>query len=332
MEPIGEDRTAERDCDLFSSRYDGSYVVWDTTLGNGDGDARFDEQVMLDRRELWHGKRGDGVRGYEISICNGLLLDWVAWQTKQARYGDIFEAFVRCLKILSPPEGQSFEPDEPMWIPGDEREIPTLKMDYGTVPVLHASAGVRRIIGLAYIVTWAWFRHKRNALAAQRNPQDRMVLIVDEVEAHLHPRWQRSVVPAMLDAMEALSEDLRVQAHFATHSPLVLASVEPVLRRDEDSLHHLALREGAVELDVVDFKNQGSVDAWLTSDIFGLKHARSIQAEMLIEQAKEEQMKDEPDATRVAEIDKGLMARLRDDDEFWPRWRYFADEVCRRRR
>ena len=198
-----------------------------------------------------------------------------------------------------------------MWIPGDEREIPTLKMDYGTIPVLHASAGVRRIIGLAYIVTWAWFRHKRNALAAQRNPQDRIVLIVDEVEAHLHPRWQRSVIPAILNAMDELSEDLKVQAHFATHSPLVLASVEPVLRRDEDSLHHLALREGAVELDVVDFRNQGSVDAWLTSDIFGLKHARSIQAEMLIEQAKEEQMKDEPDPTRVAKIDKGLVGHLR---------------------
>lgn len=313
------------------SRYDGSHVVWDTTLGNG-GDARLDEQVMLDGRELWHGKRGDGAHGHEISICNGLLLDWVAWQTKQARYGDIFEAFVRCLKILSPPEGRTFEPDEPMWIPGDEREIPTLKMDYGTIPVLHASAGVRRIIGLAYVATWAWFRHKRNASAVQGSPRDRMVLIVDEVEAHLHPRWQRSVVPAILEAMDALSGDLRVQAHFATHSPLVLASVEPVLRRDEDSLHHLALREGSVELDVVDFKNQGSVDAWLTSDVFGLRHARSMQAEMLIERAKEEQMKDEPDAARVAEIDKGLARHLRDDDEFWPRWRYFADAACRRRR
>lgn len=52
--------------------------------------------------------------------------------------------------------------------------------------------------------------------------------------------------------------DLRVQAHFATHSPLVLALVEPVLRRDEDSLHHLALREGSVELDVVDFKTRAA--------------------------------------------------------------------------
>lgn len=57
-----------------------------------------------------------------------------------------------------------------------------------------------------------------------------------------------------------------------------------------------------------------------------------MQAEMLIEQAEEEQMKDEPDAARVAEIDKGLARHLRGDDEFWPRWRYFADAVCRRSR
>jgi len=314
------------------ARYDGSYVIWDKMSGSDVGAARHDDQVILDRRELWHGKRGDGVHGYEISICNGLLLDWVAWQTKGSRYGEIFDAFIRCLGILSPPEGKSFEPDDPIWMPGDEREIPALKMDYGVIPLLHASAGVKRIIGLAYVTTWAWFRHKRNATLAQRDPQDRMVLIVDEVEAHLHPKWQRSVVPAILDTMHVLSQNIRVQAHFATHSPLVLASAEPVLRSDGNSLHHLSLREGSVELDMVVFKNQGSVDAWLTSDIFGLKQARSIQAEKLIEQAKDEQMADKPDAARVAEIDKGLVEHLRDDDEFWPRWRYFADSICGRRR
>ena len=311
------------------ARYDGSYVIWDTLSKNGDG-SRDDDQVVLDRRELWHGKRGDGVHGYEISICNGLLLDWVAWQTKRARYEETFETFVRCLKILSPPEGRAFEPDEPIWMPGDEREIPALKMDYGVIPLLHASAGVKRIIGLAYVTIWAWFRHKRNATLARRNPLDRMVLIVDEVDAHLHPKWQRSIVPAILDTIDTLSGDLRVQAHFATHSPLVLASVEPMLRGDEDSLHHLSLTGDTVSLDLVDFRNQGSVDAWLTSGVFGLRHARSMEAEKLIERAKQLQLADDPDPAQVAEVDRGLLRHLRDDDEFWPRWRYFADSAFRR--
>ena len=312
------------------ARYDGSCVVWDTMSENDDGESH-GHQVVLGRRELWHGKRGDGVHGYEISICNGLLLDWVAWQTKRTRYSEVFEAFVRCLEILSPPEGQAFEPDEPIWMPGDEREIPALRMDYGIIPVLHASAGVKRIIGLAYVIIWAWFRHKRNADLARRDPHDRMVLIVDEVEAHLHPKWQRSIVPAILDAMDVVSDNLRVQAHFATHSPLVLASAEPVLRNGEDSLHHLSLKEGSVVLEALNFWKQGSVDAWLMSDVFGLKHARSMPAEALIERAKMAQVSDEPDAAEVAEIDRALAGHLRDDDEFWPRWRYFADSVCRRR-
>ena len=311
------------------ARHDGSYVIWDAMSGRG-GTARPDGQVVLDRKELWHGKRGSDHHGHEVSICNGLLSDWVMWQTKRARYGETFEAFARCLKILSPPDGQAFEPDEPVWLPGDEREIPALKMDYGVVPLLHAAAGMKRVIGLAYVAIWAWFRHKRNAALARRSPLDRMVLLVDEVDAHLHPKWQRSIVPAIMDTIDMLSKDLKVQAHFATHSPLVLASVEPVLRSGEDSIHHLFLKEGSVELDVMDLGNLGSVDAWLTSDVFGLKHARSMEAEALIERAKQAQMADDPDAGQVAEIDSGLVKHLRDDDEFWPRWRYFADTVCRR--
>ncbi len=80
----------------------------------------------------------------------------------------------------------------------------------------------------------------------------------------------------------------------------------------------------------MDMGNLGSVNAWLTSDVFGLKQARSMKAEELIERAKQVQMVDDPDAAQVAEIDSGLVKHLRDDDEFWPRWRYFADSVCRR--
>ena len=68
-----------------------------------------------------------------------------------------------------------------------------------------------------------------------------MVLIVDEVEAHLHPKWQRAIVPAIINVIEDISDDLEVQVHLATHSPLILASSEPIFDSDRDSLHHLSL-------------------------------------------------------------------------------------------
>ena len=199
-------------------------------------------------------------------------------------------------------------------------------MEYGTVPIVHASAGVKRIIGLAYVLIWAWFRHKRNASLAGVEPFDQMILLVDEVEAHLHPRWQRAVVPALMEVVDVLSDDLVVQAHIATHSPLIMASVETVFDRKEDALHHLELGEGSVAMLALDFGNLGSVDAWLVSEVFGLKQARSLKAEYWIERAMEMQLESEVNREEVKKTDVMLRRYLRDDDEFWPRWRYFAQE------
>ena len=207
---------------------------------------------------------------------------------------------------------------------GDEREMPALRLPYGTIPFVHASAGIQRVVGLVYVMIWTWFRHQRQAKMAGRNPQDHVILIVDEIEAHLHPRWQRSIVPSLLSAVDALAGELSTQLHLATHSPLVLASTEPVFDHENDALHHLALDNDYVDIERLDFTKFGSVDSWLRSDIFGLKHARSIRAEVAIERAKALQLTTNPTSREVIAIDEELARVLRDDDDFWPRWRYFA--------
>ena len=309
------------------ARHDGSFVVWDAISGIDKlGGASETDHLVLDRDSLWHGKRVRDDARRVISICNGLLQDWVSWQTRKGQFEEVFGAFVKCLNVLSPPGGQPLEIDEPISLPGDEQEIPALSMEYGTVPIVHASAGVKRIIGLAYVLIWAWFRHKRNASLAGVEPFDQMILVVDEVEAHLHPRWQRAVVPALMEVVDVLSDDLVVQAHISTHSPLIMASAETVFDRKEDALHHLELGEESVAMSTLDFGNLGSVDAWLVSDVFGLKQARSLQAEYWIELAMEMQLKSEVSREEVEKADVMLRRYLRDDDEFWPRWRYFAQE------
>ena len=313
------------------ARHDGSFVVWDAISGiNREGGTATTEHLVLDRDSLWHGKR---IRDDSIgltSICNGLLQDWVSWQTRGSQFDDIFGVFLKCLEVLSPPGGQKLEVDEPIALPGNEQEIPALTMEYGPVPIVHASAGVKRVIGLSYVLIWAWFRHQRNARLAGIDPFDQMILVVDEIEAHLHPRWQRAIVPALMDVLDILSDELVVQTHIATHSPLILASTETVFKRDTDALHHLELDEGMVSISRMDFGNYGSVDAWLMSEVFGLKQARSIEAERWIERAMYLQLEGDPDPEEIDEVNDGLLKCLRDDDEFWPRWRYFAQRVMTR--
>jgi predicted ATP-binding protein involved in virulence len=66
-----------------------------------------------------------------------------------------------------------------------------------------------------------------------------MIILIDEIEAHLHPKWQRTILPALLEIQKYLSNELEIQFFVSTHSPLVLASVETCFDEQTDRLFHL---------------------------------------------------------------------------------------------
>ena len=49
----------------------------------------------------------------------------------------------------------------------DAREFPALGMPYGPVAYPHWSAGVRRIVSLAYLLVWGWDEHRQAAALRQ---------------------------------------------------------------------------------------------------------------------------------------------------------------------
>jgi len=199
-------------------------------------------------------------------------------------------------------------------------------MPYEDVPLPYASAAVQRIVALAYALVWAWQEHCVSSSIIRKDPQRHLVLIVDEVEAHLHPMWQRLIVPAIMKVAAGLSSAVKPQLHVATHSPMVLASAETVFDDRCDELHHLKLEDGNVILEELPFIKRGRADLWLVSDAFGLGQARSLPAERAIEDAKALQLASEPSPKEVDEVNARLVSVLAPDDEFWPRWRYFFQQ------
>ena len=294
------------------SRADGSFSVADPLR------ARFKTTAGMNNLtsyEVWNGKPG---------TIEGLVLDWSRWQS--AKDKTPFDRFGAVLKRLSPEDLGVLRPGPTVRIPGDRRDIPTVEHRYGTVPVTQTSAGVQRILLLAYLIIWAWQEHELAASQSDVDPCRRMMVIVDELEAHLHPKWQRIVLPALMSVGGLLSSDLSMQVISATHSPMILASMETTFDPTTDVLYHLFGEGPVVKLEGAPFVKYGDVSGWLTSPLFGLRHARSREAERAIEDAKALQQQDKPDVEAVAEVSVRLREHLADDDKFWPRWLFFAEQ------
>ena len=323
---------------LVYARVDGSFAVWDPAQQDlrvppSEDTARLPRGLVFARDQVWDGLRKGSGRSRRV-LCNGLLHDWVTWQNKPDEYP--FEVFEHVLRRLSPPAEHSdigeLVPGKPVRLPGDAREIPTLKHPYDDqVPIVYASAGIRRITAMAYLIVWAWDEHKTQSGLIRVPPEKRMVVLIDEIEAHLHPQWQRAILPALLEVQADLDTDLNAQLIAATHSPLVTASVEPLFDETIDKLLHLDIEDSGpfpreVLLEDLPFIRHGSADAWLTSDVFELVHARALEAEGAIEEAKALQLSDSPSPEDVQRVSDRLVKVLSAYDEFWPRWKYFAEQ------
>jgi len=300
------------------ARVDGSFAVWDPVLSarllaeDKSAESHF---FVFTRDQLW-----DGLTGK----IEGLIRDWVRWQDKPDKYP--YEIFKKVLHRLSPPDLGLLEPGDTVRIPRDTRDIPTLKHPYGDVPILYESAGVRRIISLAYLIVWAWDEHRVYSKHARRDPQTRIVILIDEMEAHLHPQWQLVILPSILGVTEDLAPDLEAQYLIATHSPLIMASAEPLFDKDRDEQFHLDLEGGNVTLKELDFIRHGQVGSWLRSEVFDVTPTRSLEATEAIKRAVALQQKKEPTKEEVREASEDLVKYLTSGDEFWPRWLYFAEQ------
>jgi hypothetical protein len=146
----------------------------------------------------------------------------------------------------------------------DPCDVPTLDLPYGVVPVVFASGGIKRIIAFAYLVVWAWEEHRKISVLMRRSPARRMVIIVDEMEAHLHPRWQRRILPALRLVAKESSPEVSVQIISSTHAPLVLASAEPWFSEDADQLFQFEAQDGPVSVRQGLWARRGDAVGWLT--------------------------------------------------------------------
>jgi len=151
-----------------------------------------------------------------------------------------------------------------------------------TLPFSYLSDGFRNMVAMVadIAVRCASLNPQFKGDAARNTPG---VVMIDEIDLHLHPKWQRRVVNDLLNAFP------KIQFVATTHSPFVIQSL-PVL----DSVQLLNLDNPNAE----DFVNKSVED--ITEEIQGVEVPQRSQRYLEMVRAAEtyyRMLKDVPSAT-----------------------------------
>jgi hypothetical protein len=163
-----------------------------------------------------------------------------------------------------------------------------VKTPYGVVSLRELSVGYQTMV--AWVVDLA--SRMFEAYPDSDNPlAEAAVVLVDEIDLHLHPRWQREITSYLDDLFP------HVQFIVTAHSPLVVQAPGvtnvAVLRRNGD---HVEILNDPEEV------RGWRVDQILTSDLFGLESARPAVVERLIDRQQELVLLDDLTDAQRAEL------------------------------
>ena len=303
---------------VLNLRTDGTFAVRDPARNSGKTETPV---FVFSAKNVWDGLEQNGK-----VVSNGLIRDVAKWQLENSA---ALQQFKAALSVLAPNEQEPLELGSLTRVSvSDARDVPTLKMPYGQeIPVIHASSAIRRILSFAYMVVWTWQEHKRIRNFTGISITREIILLIDELEQHLHPQWQRVILESVLAVVEAVSRDkMKVQIIATTHSPLVMASLEPLFDEKQDAWFDLNLVKGEVKLEKMKWRKRGGAEAWLTSEAFDLDSTGSLEAAQVMERAAKAFTNPKLSKKKFLELDSELRGVLSDMDEFWIRWRFIGEK------
>ncbi len=161
----------------------------------------------------------------------------------------LFNAVREAVRVVLQPTGWcelEWDKESRGFVVGNQR--------YGRLPLASLSDGVRNMIALVADIArrCAMLNPQFGENAAHRTPG---VLLIDEVDMHLHPRWQQLVVASLQKAFP------RVQLVLTTHSPHVLSTV------DWDSIRVISQGEDDNEVEKPPLQTQGVESAGVLSSV-----------------------------------------------------------------
>lgn len=171
----------------------------------------------------------------------------------------------------------------------------TVETEDGEVPIEAVSQGTASIVG------WTGYLLQRlHEVYGQQDgdPRRRYALVlVDEIDAHMHPSWQQSMVERLSEAFAG------VQFVASSHSPLIAGSLPA------SSIIRFRREDGKVIAQQPESSFKGwRVDQILTSPLFGLQTSRGSETERMLTRYTELTARDELDDDEQEEMRRAAEA------------------------
>ena len=166
---------------------------------------------------------------------------------------------------------------------------------FGDVPLNDLSLGHRTVTAWIVDLAWRLVKHYPESTKPLAEPA---VVLIDEIDLHLHPRWQRMI-------MKQFSDHFRnVQFVATTHSPLMITSMIDV---------NVAVLKQTEAGDQVAIENEPDVvEGWrfdqILVNLFELETARSLRVEVLMKE-RERLFEKHP----VTSEDKARLRKIADE-------------------
>ena len=185
-------------------------------------------------------------------------------------------------------------PIEFLGVDEDDRGLfPQFHTPDGAMPLNALSQGTQSLIQwLAhFLIGYAEYYEFPESLADKPG-----VFIVDEIDAHLHPSWQRRIIPTLTRHFPCL------QIFCSTHSPLMLAGLKEgqaqLLRRDETGKVVVSRNESDIIGWSVDEITRILLDVPNPTDLETVKHLERLQ------ELRHKQTRQTLSAAEAAELEK----------------------------
>ena len=177
------------------------------------------------------------IVGDQEIIQRMVNLDYAAYRQDRPEFRDIIRKVMSLVSEITEGFPMSF-----VGIEEDEGGLfPKVTTPLGNLPVYLLSQGTQSVIHCLARLIFGYAEYYEFSADLEKKPG---IILIDEIDAHLHPSWQRRIIPTLLRHFPKL------QIFCSTHSPLMLAGLKAgqvqLLRREKDGTLYVSRNESEI--------------------------------------------------------------------------------------